>query len=102
MEASALGNTVVENHASGGSAAGVFAAYCLRWATTPSLSSGLLALASAIGLADSPARAHRFSSYATYWEPYSTISLVYWVITFLLAQLVKPSGKEVWQSDSHS
>ena len=27
-------------------------------------------------------------AYATYWEPYLTISLVYWVITFLLAQLV--------------
>lgn len=46
-------------------------------------------LASAIGLADLAYAARTVSgAYATYWEPYLTISLVYWVITFLLAQLV--------------
>jgi polar amino acid transport system permease protein len=40
-------------------------------------------LASAIGLADLAYAARTVSgAYATYWEPYLTISLVYWVITF--------------------
>ncbi|MDM9451764.1 amino acid ABC transporter permease, partial [Klebsiella pneumoniae] len=40
-------------------------------------------------------------AYATYWEPYLTISLVYWVITFLLAQLVNRLEKRFGKSDSH-
>lgn len=47
-------------------------------------------LASAIGLADLAYAARTVSgAYATYWEPYLTISLVYWVITFLLSLLVQ-------------
>ena len=60
-------------------------------------------LASAIGLADLAYAARTVSgAYATYWEPYLTISLVYWVITFLLAQLVNRLEKRFGKSDSHS
>ena len=59
-------------------------------------------LASAIGLADLAYAARTVSgAYATYWEPYLTISLVYWVITFLLAQLVNRLEKRFGKSDSH-
>lgn len=47
-------------------------------------------LASAIGLADLAYAARTASgAYASYWEPYLTISVIYWVITFLLSQLVQ-------------
>ena len=36
-----------------------------------------------------------------YWEPYLTISLVCWVITFLLAQLVNRLERGFGKSDSH-
>ena len=59
-------------------------------------------LASAIGLADLAYAARTVSgAYATYWEPYLTISLVYWVITFLLAQLVNRLEKRFGKSDPH-
>lgn len=59
-------------------------------------------LASAIGLADLAYAARTVSgAYATYWEPYLTISLVYWVITFLLAQGVGVLEKRFDRSDSH-
>ena len=59
-------------------------------------------LASAIGLADLAYAARTVSgAYATYWEPYLTISLVYWVITFVLAQLVNRLEKRFGKSDSH-
>jgi polar amino acid transport system permease protein len=56
-------------------------------------------LASAIGLADLAYAARTVSgAYATYWEPYLTIS---WSITFLLAQLVNRLEKRFGKSDSH-
>ena len=41
-------------------------------------------------------------AYATYWEPYLTISLVYWVITFLLSLLVQHMEKRFGKSDSRT
>lgn len=58
-------------------------------------------LASAIGLADLAYAARTVSgAYATYWEPYLTISLVYWVITFLLSVLVRQMEMRLSKSDS--
>ena len=58
-------------------------------------------LASAIGLADLAYAARTVSgAYATYWEPYLTISLVYWVLTFLLSLLVQHMEKRFGKSDS--
>ena len=58
-------------------------------------------LASAIGLADLAYAARTVSgAYATYWEPYLTISVIYWVITFLLARLVDMTEKRLAKSDS--
>ncbi|WP_423827391.1 ABC transporter permease subunit [Serratia marcescens] len=60
-------------------------------------------LASAIGLADLAYAARTVSgAYATYWEPYLTISLVYWVITFLLSLLVQHMEKRFGKSDSRT
>ncbi|MCU5773001.1 amino acid ABC transporter permease [Erwiniaceae bacterium BAC15a-03b] len=58
-------------------------------------------LASAIGLADLAYAARTVSgAYATYWEPYLVISLVYWVFTFLLSLLVQHMEKRFGKSDS--
>ncbi|WP_034950553.1 amino acid ABC transporter permease [Erwinia oleae] len=58
-------------------------------------------LASAIGLADLAYAARTVSgAYATYWEPYLVISLVYWVFTFLLSLLVQLLEKRFGKSDS--
>lgn len=58
-------------------------------------------LASAIGLADLAYAARTVSgAYATYWEPYLSISIVYWVITFLLAQGVNVLEARFGKSDS--
>ncbi len=58
-------------------------------------------LASAIGLADLAYAARTVSgAYATYWEPYLVISLVYWVFTFLLSLLVQYMEKRFGKSDS--
>lgn len=58
-------------------------------------------LASAIGLADLAYAARTVSgAYATYWEPYLTISLVYWVLTFLLSLMVQHMEKRFGKSDS--
>ena len=47
-------------------------------------------LASAIGLAELAYAARTVSgAYARYWEPYLTISVIYWVITLALAALVR-------------
>ena len=47
-------------------------------------------LASAIGLAELAYAARTVSgAYARYWEPYLTISLVYWAITLLLSAFVR-------------
>jgi polar amino acid transport system permease protein len=47
-------------------------------------------LASAIGLAELAYAARTVSgAYARYWEPYLTISLIYWGITLLLSALVR-------------
>lgn len=57
-------------------------------------------LASAIGLADLAYAARTVSgAYATYWEPYLTISIVYWVITFLLSLMVKHMETRLGRSD---
>lgn len=57
-------------------------------------------LASAIGLADLAYAARTVSgAYATYWEPYLTISVVYWVITFLLSLMVKHMETRLGRSD---
>ncbi|GKX58845.1 amino acid ABC transporter permease [Leminorella grimontii] len=57
-------------------------------------------LASAIGLADLAYAARTVSgAYATYWEPYLTISIVYWVITFLLSLMVRQMEKRLGKSD---
>jgi polar amino acid transport system permease protein len=57
-------------------------------------------LASAIGLADLAYAARTVSgAYATYWEPYLVISLVYWVFTFLLSLLVRYMEKRFGKSD---
>ncbi len=57
-------------------------------------------LASAIGLADLAYEARTVSgACATYWEPYLTISLVYWVITFLLSVLVRQMEIMLSKSD---
>ncbi|KOC89146.1 amino acid ABC transporter permease [Winslowiella iniecta] len=58
-------------------------------------------LASAIGLADLAYAARTVSgAYATYWEPYLVISLIYWVFTFLLSLLVQHMEKRFGKSDS--
>ncbi|MFK0376286.1 amino acid ABC transporter permease [Pandoraea sp. NPDC090278] len=47
-------------------------------------------LASAIGLAELAYAARTVSgAYARYWEPYLTISLIYWVITLVLSAFVQ-------------
>jgi len=47
-------------------------------------------LASAIGLAELAYAARTVSgAYARYWEPYLTISVIYWVITLLLSAFVQ-------------
>ena len=47
-------------------------------------------LASAIGLAELAYAARTVSgAYARYWEPYLTISVIYWVITLALSALVR-------------
>ncbi|WP_140918383.1 amino acid ABC transporter permease [Limnobaculum xujianqingii] len=57
-------------------------------------------LASAIGLADLAYAARTVSgAYASYWEPYLTISIVYWVITFLLSLMVRHMEKRLGRSD---
>lgn len=57
-------------------------------------------LASAIGLADLAYAARTASgAYASYWEPYLTISVIYWVITFLLSLFVKYLEKRTGKSD---
>ncbi len=57
-------------------------------------------LASAIGLADLAYAARTASgAYASYWEPYLAISVIYWVITFLLSIFVKYLEKRTNQSD---
>ncbi|AWH87947.1 amino acid ABC transporter permease [Limnobaculum parvum] len=57
-------------------------------------------LASAIGLADLAYAARTVSgAYASYWEPYLTISVVYWVITFLLSLTVRHMEKRLGRSD---
>ena len=57
-------------------------------------------LASAIGLADLAYAARTVSgAYATYWEPYLTISIIYWVITFLLSLMVKHMETRLGRSD---
>ena len=57
-------------------------------------------LAPAIGLADLAYAARTVSgAYATYWEPYLVISLVYWVFTFLLSLLVRYMEKRFGKSD---
>lgn len=57
-------------------------------------------LASAIGLADLAYAARTVSgAYASYWEPYLTISVVYWVITFLLSLMVRHMEKRLGRSD---
>lgn len=58
-------------------------------------------LASAIGLADLAYAARTVSgAYATYWEPYLVISVIYWVFTFLLSLLVQYMEKRFGKSDS--
>ena len=58
-------------------------------------------LASAIGLADLAYAARTVSgAYATYWEPYLVISVIYWMLTFLLAQLVQYTERRLSRSDS--
>jgi len=58
-------------------------------------------LASAIGLADLAYAARTVSgAYATYWEPYLTISVIYWVLTFMLSLLVQYMEKRLGRSDS--
>ncbi|WP_300000595.1 amino acid ABC transporter permease [uncultured Cedecea sp.] len=58
-------------------------------------------LASAIGLADLAYAARTVSgAYATYWEPYLTISVIYWVLTFILSLLVQYMEKRFGRSDS--
>ncbi len=60
-------------------------------------------LASAIGLADLAYAARTVSgAYATYWEPYLVISVVYWVITFLLSLLVRHMETRFGKSDSRT
>lgn len=57
-------------------------------------------LASAIGLADLAYAARTVSgAYATYWEPYLTISIIYWMLTFILAQLVQYMERRLGKSD---
>ncbi|AKJ41599.1 amino acid ABC transporter permease [Pragia fontium] len=57
-------------------------------------------LASAIGLADLAYAARTVSgAYASYWEPYLTISIIYWVITFLLSLMVRHMEKRLGRSD---
>lgn len=57
-------------------------------------------LASAIGLADLAYAARTASgAYASYWEPYLTISVIYWVFTFLLSLFVQYLEKRNNQSD---
>ena len=57
-------------------------------------------LASAIGLADLAYAARTVSgAYATYWEPYLTISVIYWMLTFILAQLVQYMESRLGRSD---
>jgi amine acid ABC transporter, permease protein, 3-TM region, His/Glu/Gln/Arg/opine family len=59
-------------------------------------------LASAIGLADLAYAARTVSgAYATYWEPYLAISVIYWVLTFILSLLVQHMEKRLSKSDSH-
>lgn len=58
-------------------------------------------LASAIGLADLAYAARTVSgAYATYWEPYLAISVIYWAFTFLLSRLVEHLEKRFGKSDS--
>ncbi|MZI94300.1 ABC transporter permease subunit [Vibrio sp. CAIM 722] len=57
-------------------------------------------LASAIGLADLAYAARTASgAYASYWEPYLTISVIYWVFTFLLSLFVQYLEQRSSQSD---
>ncbi len=91
------GHAVVENHAQGDPAAGV-SPYSAAAGQTPSPLSKTRRW---------PRRwrrsgaAHVSGAYATYWEPYLTISGLL-VITFLLAQLVNRLEKRFGKSDSHN
>jgi polar amino acid transport system permease protein len=58
-------------------------------------------LASAIGLAELAYAARTVSgAYARYWEPYLTISAIYWVITLALSALVQHLEKRYGKGDS--
>lgn len=60
-------------------------------------------LASAIGLAELAYAARTVvGDSARYLEPYLVISIVYWVITFLLARLVDYLERRFGKSDNHS
>ncbi|VVE15560.1 amino acid ABC transporter permease [Pandoraea iniqua] len=57
-------------------------------------------LASAIGLAELAYAARTVSgAYARYWEPYLTISLIYWVITLVLSAFVQHLETRYGQGD---
>ncbi|HWW04961.1 amino acid ABC transporter permease [Collimonas sp.] len=58
-------------------------------------------LASAIGLAELAYAARTVSgAYARYWEPYLTISLIYWGITLLLSAFVEHLEKRYGKGDA--
>ncbi|MEO6918964.1 MAG: amino acid ABC transporter permease [Collimonas sp.] len=58
-------------------------------------------LASAIGLAELAYVARTVSgAYARYWEPYLTISVIYWCITLLLSAFVQHLEKRYGKSDT--
>ncbi|AMP00046.1 amino ABC transporter, permease, 3-TM region, His/Glu/Gln/Arg/opine family domain protein [Collimonas arenae] len=58
-------------------------------------------LASAIGLAELAYAARTVSgAYARYWEPYLTISLIYWGITLLLSVFVQHLEKRYGKGDT--
>ena len=58
-------------------------------------------LASAIGLAELAYAARTVSgAYARYWEPYLTISLIYWGITLLLSAFVQHLEKRYGKGDT--
>ncbi|WP_150700327.1 amino acid ABC transporter permease, partial [Pandoraea terrae] len=57
-------------------------------------------LASAIGLAELAYAARTVSgAYARYWEPYLTISLIYWAITLILSAFVQHLETRYGQGD---
>lgn len=58
-------------------------------------------LVSAIGLGELAYAARTVSgAYARYWEPYLTISLIYWVMTLFLSSFVQHLEKRYGKSDS--